>query len=92
MEKYLKIKNQLAREMLAEAFGTLILCAFGLASIAQFIFNKGVGSFLSVNISFGFGATIAGVVIGKVSGKLTFITLFKIKFQLEWLSINNMVI
>jgi len=69
MKKYLKVKNQLVREMLAETFGTLILCVFGLASIAQYkFFDEKKTPFLSVNIAFGLGATIAGIVVGKISG------------------------
>jgi len=35
MQTYLKIKNQLLREFLAESFGIYILLTFGLASCAQ---------------------------------------------------------
>jgi len=69
MRRYFKIKNQLAREFLAETLGIFILIAFGCASVAQNVFSDNNNkSFLSVNLSFGFGVTLAAVTVGKVSG------------------------
>ncbi len=63
-----KINSNLARIFLAETFGMIIFLSFSLASVAQFIFTEKM-SFLSANISFGFGLTIAIIVCGKVSGE-----------------------
>ena len=60
------------RQFIGEAFGMFILLSFGLSSCAQNLFvakkdpnNK---SDLSINLAFGFGATNAGLVCGKISG------------------------
>ncbi len=64
-----RVRNQHIRELFAEFFGTFLLVVFGCGSVAQMILSKSpVNGFLSVNLSFGFGATIAGCVVGKVSG------------------------
>ena len=70
--KYIRIKNRVAVEFLAEILGTFFLVAFGLASVAQFKFQKQADqhaySFISVNFAFGFGLTCGAVMIGKISG------------------------
>jgi len=71
LERYVKVKNQIAKQFLAEILGTLILMAFGLSSVAQYKFFKAEGndlSFLSVNFGFGFGVIAAILVVGKSSG------------------------
>ena len=72
IQRYVKVKNQNLREMLAEFLGTFLLVVFGCGSVAQFVLDKNDKSlsngFLSVNLSFGFGATVACCVIGKISG------------------------
>ena len=69
----MRIQNQNKRAFLAELLGSLIFISFGLASVAQFKFFKSDdelyrSTFLSVNLAFGFGITIAILVVGKVSG------------------------
>lgn len=73
LRKYLHIKSELAREFLAEILGTFLLCVFGLSAVAQHTFFGGDGvnnnaDFLTVHLSFGLGAVIAVVVMGKISG------------------------
>ena len=45
----------MARECIAELIGTLILCAFGNASLAVFILEPKMSSSLSVHFSWGMG-------------------------------------
>ena len=65
---YFVIKNDLLREFLSELLGTFVFMSFALASVAQYKF-KGSSTFLSANISFGFGLTFGIIISGKVSGK-----------------------
>lgn len=58
------------REFLAEIFGTFLFLSFSLGSVAQFVFSDKT-SFLSVNVSFGVGLTLAIVAIGKISGNFS---------------------
>jgi aquaporin-9 len=61
MKKYFKVKNTLAREFLAETFGIFILIVFGCGSVAQHVFTpREDRNVLSINLAFGFGATLAG--------------------------------
>ena len=61
MKTYFKVKNQLAKEFLAETLGIFILIVFGCGSVAQLTFTRVEDkNFLSVNLAFGFGATLAG--------------------------------
>ena len=48
----------LARECIAELIGTLILCAFGNASLAVFILEPKMSSSLSVHFSWGMGESM----------------------------------
>ncbi len=66
----LTTKNQMIREFLAELFGTWILVVFIAGSSAQNVFFKrdGYESLLSVNLTVGFGVTLAALAVGKVSG------------------------
>ena len=67
MKRFFTLKNKFAREFLAEAIGTFILVVFGCGSIAQYKFGK-IIHLESISLAFGFGATLAGIMIGKVSG------------------------
>ncbi|KAL4227207.1 hypothetical protein ACF0H5_012653 [Mactra antiquata] len=65
----LRLKNQLARECLAEFLGTFILLTFGTASVAQKVLSDGDnGSALSIHWSWGIGVTLGIYVAGGVSG------------------------
>lgn len=73
LEKHFRLRNDLLRELIAEYFGTFILCFFGISSVAQYVFlnragDKTAASFLSINLGFGIGVTAAILVVGKVSG------------------------
>ncbi len=67
--------------MFAEMTGTFLLCMAGLSAIAQYKFferdakinGQGYINFFPVNMAFGFGATVAVLVSGKVSGYFEFI-------------------
>lgn len=65
--RYFHIKNNRIKEFFAEVFGTFIFLAFSFGSVAQFMFG-GKKDFLSVNISFGVGLTMAIIAVGKISG------------------------
>jgi glycerol uptake facilitator-like aquaporin len=61
---------RLFAECVAEFFGTAILVLFGCSGIAQYTLSQGrLASFLSVNFAFGFGAMIAVLVAGPISGE-----------------------
>nr|AWF71602.1 aquaporin 3 [Clarias batrachus] len=65
----LQIRNKLVRQGLAECLGTLILVMFGCGAVAQNTLSDGAyGRFLSVNLAFGFAATLGILVCGQVSG------------------------
>jgi glycerol uptake facilitator-like aquaporin len=49
-------------------FGTFIFLSFSLASVAQFLFS-GKEEYLSCNLSFGIGLSLAIIAVGQVSGK-----------------------
>jgi len=64
-----KVKNSLMRELMAEFLGTLVLTTFGNAAIAQMVLSKGeVNGFVSVNLAFGVGVTMAVLISGNISG------------------------
>jgi hypothetical protein len=73
LEKWTRTKNQNIKEFLGEIFGTFLLVCFGCASVAQFKFSNQTDnverSLLPVNLGFGFGAVVAILVTGKISGK-----------------------
>ena len=57
------------REALAEFFGTFVLIMFGLGVVAQFVLGAGKnGEYLSINLGWGLGVTMAVYVAGGVSG------------------------
>jgi len=60
MKRYLKVKNQLTREFLAETFGIFIMIVFGCGAEAQNVFSES-NNILSADLAFGFGAIIAGL-------------------------------
>ncbi|XP_047425063.1 aquaporin-3-like [Mugil cephalus] len=63
------IRHALLRQALAECLGTLILVMFGCGAVAQLVLSGGShGTFLSVNLAFGFAATLGILVSGQVSG------------------------
>ncbi|TSN86106.1 Aquaporin-3 [Bagarius yarrelli] len=65
----LQIRNKLLRQGLAECMGTLILVMFGSGAVAQLVLSEGShGIFLTVNLAFGFAATLGILVCGQVSG------------------------
>ncbi|XP_071516917.1 aquaporin-9-like isoform X2 [Panulirus ornatus] len=69
MQSKLRLKNQMAREFLAELLGTFILILFGDASVAQSVLtNKANGDFFSINWGWGLAVTLAVLVSGGVSG------------------------
>ncbi|KAM6975798.1 aquaporin-3-like [Tautogolabrus adspersus] len=64
-----QVRHVLLRQALAECLGTLILVMFGCASVAQLVLSRGShGTFLSVNLAFGFAATLGILVSGQISG------------------------
>lgn len=63
------VRNKLLRQGLAECLGTLILVMFGCGAVAQVKLSEGShGQFLTVNLAFGFAATLGILVCGQVSG------------------------
>jgi MIP family channel proteins len=59
----------LARELLAEFFGTFILIVFGVGVVAQVVLSKqAAGSFLSINIAWGLAVTMGCYVSAGVTG------------------------
>uniref|UniRef100_A0A3Q1EE82 Aquaporin 3b n=1 Tax=Acanthochromis polyacanthus TaxID=80966 RepID=A0A3Q1EE82_9TELE len=63
------IQHVLLRQALAECLGTLILVMFGCCSVVQMVLSEGShGTFLSVNLAFGFAVTLAILVSGQISG------------------------
>lgn len=64
-----RIRNKLLRQGLAECLGTLILVMFGCGAVAQVVLSGGShGRFLTINLAFGFAATLGILVCGQVSG------------------------
>src|SRR5215217_4719054 len=59
----------LARELLAEFFGTFILIVFGVGVVAQVVLSKGAaGSALSINVAWGLAVTMGCYVSAGVTG------------------------
>jgi glycerol uptake facilitator-like aquaporin len=57
------------REALAEFFGTFVLIVFGVGVVAQVVLGAGKnGQYLSINLGWGLGVTMAAFVAGGVSG------------------------
>ncbi|CAL8281796.1 unnamed protein product [Gadus morhua 'NCC'] len=63
------IRHLLLQQGLAECLGTLVLVTFGCGSVAQMLLSGGShGAFLTVNLAFGFAATLGILISGQVSG------------------------
>ena len=63
------LSSPLAREMAAEFLGTFILIIFGAGVVAQVVLSSGTaGNYLSINIAWGLGVTMAIYVAGGISG------------------------
>src|SRR5438477_8716931 len=59
----------LARELMAEFFGTFVLIVFGVGVVAQTVLSKGAaGSMLSINIAWGLAVTMGCYVSAGVTG------------------------
>jgi len=99
MEKALskfRIKNDLAREVLAEFLGTFVLMVFGNGSVAQSVLSNGAsGGTISINFAYGVGVTMAVYVAGNVSGahlNPAMSLLFTIMGRLPWYKLPCYVI
>lgn len=72
LQRFLIIKSQLLREFLAEFFGTFLLMVFINGACAQnTLFTRDdprTNNHLAIDVTCGFGVTIAILVTGKVSG------------------------
>lgn len=66
-EKNMKLKNEHLRVFIAEMFGTWLLLAFGLGSVAQLTFIGSTNP-ISVHLAFGIAVIVAIIVTGKASG------------------------
>ncbi|XP_054842762.1 aquaporin-3 [Eublepharis macularius] len=65
----LSIRNKLLRQALAECLGTLVLVLFGCGSVAQIVLSRQThGTFLTVNLAFGFAVTLGILIAGQISG------------------------
>lgn len=68
----IRIRNEMAREFLAELLGTMILILFGDGVVAQVTLSEGLGipkgDFFTINWGWGLGVTMAILVTGGVSG------------------------
>jgi len=61
--------NNLKRELLAEFLGTFVLLAFGAGVVAQVVLSKQQnGTYLSINLAWGFAVTMGIYVAGGVTG------------------------
>lgn len=62
-------QNNLKRELFAEFLGTFVLIAFGAGVVAQYVLSKGQnGSYLAINIAWGFAVTMGIYISSGVSG------------------------
>ncbi|XP_055973316.1 aquaporin-7 isoform X2 [Sorex fumeus] len=61
-------QKKLVREFLAEFLSTYTMMVFGLGSVAQMVLGGSMGSYLGVNLGFGFGVTMGIYIAGGVSG------------------------
>nr|XP_012318622.1 aquaporin-7 isoform X1 [Aotus nancymaae] len=62
------LQKKLVREFLAEFMSTYVMMVFGLGSVAHMVLSKKHGSYLAVNLAFGFGVTMGVHVAGNISG------------------------
>ncbi|KAL1776219.1 aquaporin-7 [Sigmodon hispidus] len=63
------LQREMAREFLAESMSTYVMMVFGLGSVAHMVLGEQkFGSYLGVNLGFGFGVTMGVHVAGGISG------------------------
>ncbi|XP_059110111.1 aquaporin-7 isoform X2 [Peromyscus eremicus] len=63
------LQKEMVRECLAEFMSTYVMMVFGLGSVAHMVLGQQkLGSFLGVNLGFGFGVTMGVYVAGSISG------------------------
>ncbi|XP_008996586.1 aquaporin-7 isoform X3 [Callithrix jacchus] len=62
------LQKKLVREFLAEFMSTYVMMVFGLGSVAHMVLSKKHGSYLAVNLAFGFGVTMGVHMAGNISG------------------------
>ncbi|XP_066223924.1 aquaporin-7 isoform X2 [Saccopteryx leptura] len=62
------LQKEMVREFLAELMSTYIMMVFGLGSVAHMVVGDKFGSYLGVNLGFGFGVSMGIHVAGKTSG------------------------
>ncbi|XP_062062972.1 aquaporin-7 isoform X1 [Lepus europaeus] len=63
------LQKETVREFLAEFLSTYVMMVFGLGSVAHMVLGgQKFGSFLAVNLGFGFGVTMGVHVAGNISG------------------------
>ncbi|XP_040092070.1 uncharacterized protein LOC120866250 isoform X2 [Oryx dammah] len=61
-------QNENVREFLAEFISTYVMMVFGLGAVAHMVLGGKLGSYLAVNLGFGFGVTIGIHMAGNISG------------------------
>ncbi|XP_066473879.1 aquaporin-7-like [Tiliqua scincoides] len=67
--RWVRIRNEMVREALAEALATFLLMLFGQGSVAQVVLGRGeFGQYLSINLGFGFGVMLGVHAAGGISG------------------------
>ncbi|ESO86679.1 hypothetical protein LOTGIDRAFT_74879, partial [Lottia gigantea] len=65
----LRIKNKLAKDVLAEFFGTFVLCSFAIGASCQYVLTRQkLASFLTLNLANGAGLVFGVYTAGGVSG------------------------
>ncbi|XP_013008698.1 aquaporin-7 isoform X2 [Cavia porcellus] len=63
------LQKEMVREFLAEFMSTYVMMVFGLGSVAHMVLGNNLyGSYLGVNLGFGFGVTMGVHVAGNISG------------------------
>ncbi|XP_049480997.1 aquaporin-7 isoform X4 [Panthera uncia] len=62
------MQKEMVREFLAEFMSTYVMMVFGLGSVAHMVLGEKFGSYLSVNLGFGFGVTMGVHMAGNISG------------------------
>ncbi|XP_043423363.1 aquaporin-7 isoform X1 [Prionailurus bengalensis] len=62
------MQKEMVREFLAEFVSTYVMMVFGLGSVAHMVLGEKFGSYLSVNLGFGFGVTMGVHMAGNISG------------------------
>ncbi|XP_040596065.1 aquaporin-7 isoform X3 [Mesocricetus auratus] len=65
------LQREMVREFLAESMSTYVMMVFGLGSVAHMVLgDQKLGSYLGVNLGFGFGVTMGVHVAGGISGAI----------------------